>query len=225
MRLASVLATESACMNTKKTINPEDLSLLSFERERIVVQAMVDKEPMKVTATRFGVTTSRIQNIRRNALLHILQIKKIKKLKERDDKVGFYMLNIEEVFSGRVVCALKKYGWQRIGDIRGQSTTFLLRKVRGLGHGGCTEIRNFFTENGLEFQQDEVLQETFADRVTGYIWSKLHNSKRGFGPRSARVAADAVIESGLLTETQFQAILEAEKLARAEVVKSVDPTR
>ncbi|MDO8668054.1 MAG: hypothetical protein Q7K35_03075 [bacterium] len=182
-------------MNTN--ISAENLEILTH-REKAVVTAMTNGEKVRAIADRFKVTSSRIRSIRQEAETRIARANKLKKLK--GDRVGLYMLRLEEVFPGSVVGPLAKCGFERVGDIRGKSDYQLLH-YRGVGKKAVRLISGFFIEHGLEYQTEEI---DFQERVAQFIFGKMNGKRRGFGIGAARSAASLAIASGLVTEEGFQ---------------------
>ncbi len=194
-------------MKTKINVSPDDLNLL-YGREKTVLQALFDGEKTRTTAERFHVTPARICCIRKRAMNRIARVKKLKALKERGDTVGLYMVKLDEVFPVSVVTPLKKYGYERVGDIRGKSDLDLLH-FRGLGRKGIRIISEFFAEYGLEYLFPPSEEETLEDRVWKFMFAKC-GLQRGCGRGATRMAAHLAVASGLVTEDSFQQVLSAQ---------------
>lgn len=199
-------STEEQKMNTNNVIGAEDLEILSH-REKVVMEAIANGEKVGAIAERFKVTKSRISSIRKEAQRRIARVKKLNDLKAVGDKVGFYMLRLEEVFPGSVVGPLAKCGFERIGDIRGKSDYQLLH-YRGVGKNAIRLISEFFAEHGLDHPLAPAKEMDFEERVAHFIFGKL-KGRRNFGIGAARSAATLAVASGLVTEEGFQQAVKA----------------
>lgn len=190
--------------NNNTEITQDDLNLLTH-REALVVRAMLEKEPTTITAAKFNVTSSWVHGIRAKALNRIAHAKKMKALKDSSDKVGIYMLPVDDVFSGKTAAVLKRSGFERVGDLRGMNDYKLLH-IRDAGKKLANEVRQFFQEYGLEFGYTPKPEETFEDRVAQYMFGKLC-SKRNVGMSKLHMVASIVIYAGLITEESFAQIV------------------
>ena len=199
-------STEEQKMNTNNVIGAEDLELLTF-REKEVMKSVLSKESTRAIADRFKVTTSRIHSIRKEAETRIARIKKLNALKEQGDKVGFYMLRLEEVFPGSVVGPLANCGYERVGDLKDQNDYQLLHH-RGVGKKAIRLVSEFFAEYGLDRQSPPAKEMDLEERVAQHIFGKCRG-RRNFGIGAARSAARLAIDSGLVTEEGFQALISA----------------
>ncbi len=188
-------------MKDNNVISTEDLEILDH-REKAVVMAMANGKKVGEIAEQFKVTPSRIRSIRQEAEVRIARIKKLNALKERGDKVGFYLLRLEEVFPGSVVGPLAKCGFERVGDMRGKSDYELLH-YRGVGKKAVRLISEFFTEHGLDRPSPPAKEIELDERVAQFIFGKCRG-RRNFGIGAARSAASLVIDAGLVTEESFQ---------------------
>ncbi len=138
----------------------------------------------------------------------IARTKKLTDLKARGDRIGLYMLRLDEVFPTKVVTPLTNAGLERVGDLR-KKTDWDLLKYRDFGRKSLRIIAEFFSEYGLERPLPTPQQEeTLEDRLAKFIFGKVH-LVHGYGWGAARTAATLMIAAGLVTEESFQAILEA----------------